>query len=370
MRLLASLFVALIAMNSEAQDPTPGVQLPTDGRGPAALKFHKFVGMPLIVSTPTFGIGPGAVIAYVPKRDTADVPLQAVGVGGFFASSSNWVVGAGGIARFSDDTWRLLTGIEWYNLRYDFFGIGNAAGNRNLSQRVKHDGTEAMLGVDALVAPHWWVGPRARYLNLRVTLAAGDTLNVLTPIVRRDDDFTAAFGGGATTYDSRNIESYPSHGTFARGKALFARGWMGSDRNFENFEVWGNQYVTLNSRQVLAARLYGCGASGNVPAWELCEFGTGSDLRGYIQGRWRDRTMLAGQVEWRYGWWKRFGAVAFAGVGEVASSLASMSGDNMLPSVGLGARYLAFRKSKLNVGVDYAWAKKGGATYLRVGEAF
>ena len=80
--------------------------------------------------------------------------------------------------------------------------------------------------------------------------------------------------------------------------------------------------------------------------------------------------MLAGQVEWRIPVWGRVGVVGFYGLGEVAPSINSMHAAILLPSAGLGGRYLISASHHANVGADYAWAKSGGALYLRLGEAF
>jgi hypothetical protein len=58
------------------------------------------------------------------------------------------------------------------------------------------------------------------------------------------------------------------------------------------------------------------------------------------------------------------------GTGEVATSISSMTMANLLPSAGVGGRYIVSRTYHASIGIDYAWAKSGGAFYFRLGEAF
>jgi len=121
---------------------------------------------------------------------------------------------------------------------------------------------------------------------------------------------------------------------------------------------------------VLALRAYGRFTAGRVPFFDLCLFGAGSDLRGYTAGQYRDRMMLAAQAEYRLELPKRFGLVAFAGVGEVAPSLGEFNTKDLLPSAGGGLRYTIATKNHVNLRLDYAVGKDSTALYFGVGEAF
>ena len=113
-----------------------------------------------------------------------------------------------------------------------------------------------------------------------------------------------------------------------------------------------------------------CGAEGNVPFYDLCLFGAHNDLRGYVVGQYRDKAMYAVQAEYRRPLFDRFGFVAFAGVGSIAKSFGSFNSDDLLPSVGAGVRYMASRKYRVNVSMDYAVGKSFHGFYFYIGEAF
>jgi hypothetical protein len=77
----------------------------------------------------------------------------------------------------------------------------------------------------------------------------------------------------------------------------------------------------LDGRRVLAFRGRSRFTAGDVPFFDLCLFGTGGDLQGSTGGQYGDRTMLAGQVEYRRELPERFGLGASARVGRMAPAL-------------------------------------------------
>ena len=102
----------------------------------------------------------------------------------------------------------------------------------------------------------------------------------------------------------------------------------------------------------------------------MCKFGQGGDLRGCIGGRYRDQVMFTAQAEYRWQFYKKWGVVAFAGVGGVDEDLGGFDFENPLPSAGVGLRFMLSKENRLNLGVDYAVGKDSDAWYFSVGESF
>jgi outer membrane translocation and assembly module TamA len=125
----------------------------------------------------------------------------------------------------------------------------------------------------------------------------------------------------------------------------------------------------MREKDVLATRLVVRSASDEVPFFLLSTFGGKTDLRGYPAGRYRDRSMFALQAEYRWQMSDRWIFTGFAGVGEVANSFSEM-GENLLPAVGIGARFLLSEKHKVGLSVDIAAGNDGTEFYFGVGESF
>jgi outer membrane protein assembly factor BamA len=93
-------------------------------------------------------------------------------------------------------------------------------------------------------------------------------------------------------------------------------------------------------------------------------------LRGYREGRFRDRRLavLEGEVRFPIAW--RFGGVVFAGVGDVAHDAGDVPALRELErALGLGVRF-RMNDAGVRLRADGAWGREGGGLYLSVGEAF
>ena len=367
-RIVATALTFVLVVTARGQDPTPGADLPTDGVAPVSTTTLGAMLIPVVRSTPTLGFGLGGVGAMMFRMDSASSP-SGIGVGGVYSVSRSWMVGIGGRVKFREDHYHAIAGLAVYDVRYDFFGVGTDAGNADQSIKLIQRGNGDVLALVRRVAHQLYVGPRFRYAWVSTKLE-DDTASALRTLALQDPSFATSELGAVAEYDSRNDELYPQRGALGHFSAMYARDAFGSNNSFDAYEGWFNNYLSMGKGSVLAWRVSGCSAGAKAPFTELCLFGLQSDLRGYLGGRYRDRTMFATQAEWRSPITDRFAYALFAGVGGVAPAFSSFSSSDLLPSGGLGLRYLAFPTRHVNLGADYAFSKNNGAFYLRVGEAF
>ena len=365
----ALLVLAVITSRVGAQDPTPGADLPTDGRSPLQKPRQRFVAIPTLRSVPATGFGAGLGLAMLFPTDSAALPSM-IAAGGIYATSNSWAYGAGGRAIFAHDFSRNLIGAADYRLRYDFYGAGTAAGDAGHSVKIVQRGDAEVAEATIRAVPHLYLGPRYRRAHFSVSLDEDNVVSELVPVVARDHLYLTSALGAMFIYDTRNYEIATSRGTWIRGDAMFASKSLGGLQSFNDYDLTAEQFVPLSARSVLAMRATLCDVTTGAPVWEYCLFGLGSDLRGYLAGRYRDRALGAAQAEYRFPIWRRFGGVAFAGAGEVAPDFDKLNWNDVLASGGAGLRYLIPGFARLNAGAEYAVGKNGGAFYLRLGEAF
>lgn len=77
------------------------------------------------------------------------------------------------------------------------------------------------------------------------------------------------------------------------------------------------------------------------------------------------------QVEYRQYFWRRFGFVVFAGLGDVAPEMTKLQFKELKYSLGVGLRYLFNKEEKVNLRVDIAFGKNGDrGIYFGIEEAF
>lgn len=131
------------------------------------------------------------------------------------------------------------------------------------------------------------------------------------------------------------------------------------------------RYLPLGNGGVLAGQVTFNDAYGQFPIDQVALVGHHSLNRGYTMGRFRDRGMLAAQLEWRSPtnfWNDRLGYSAFTGV---ALLRGDSPNDRPLPSAGAGLRYRLDPRTRSTIRVDYAIGASGQrGLYVAFNEAF
>jgi hypothetical protein len=176
--------------------------------------------------------------------------------------------------------------------------------------------------------------------------------------------------GPAVVWDDRARPLTPAAGE-AYG-ALRAQAFgpaLGSDFRFSRLELDARRYLGLG-RGLVALQAYGLLHGGDPPFRMLSLLGGESLMRGTYRGRFRDRQLLAAQVELRQPLFWRLAAVAFVGGGTVAPRLADLRLATLKPSLGAGLRLRVDDDAGTNLRLDIARGAEAFAFYLGFGEAF
>ena len=352
-----------------------------DSTSRAKAKRGEFVLAPIPVINPTVGNGLALGVGYLYHLDKDDVrsPPSITGVGGFRTSNGT----RGGVIAqkfvLKENKYRLLLVGGRADIHYNFFGIGAAAGDAGISIPLEVSGKGFLLDASMRVFRKNWFGG-VRYYIMRSTVNV-DRGNVsfngpgLFPdrpqVPAIDLDLRTAGLGPTLEYDSRSDSFYPRSGEQFRFQASFHGRAVAGRRVYETYTAFYNKYYSLAPRQVLAAHVAACYATGSVPFYDLCVLGQSKDIRGYDVGRYIDRVMIASQAEYRLELKKRLGAVAFFGAGEVARKWSNLRTDALKPGGGVGLRFRLTKESHVNLRIDYAWGIDGNrGLYMGVSEAF
>jgi outer membrane protein assembly factor BamA len=178
-------------------------------------------------------------------------------------------------------------------------------------------------------------------------------------------------GGPFLKRDTRDDFIFPRSGALSAFSALISRAAVGSDYDYDIYEFDQRNYLALGRRLVLAFEGYGRWARGGfVPLDDLSALGGATRLRGFFEGRYRDRLYLMSQLELRVHVAWRLSAAPFVAIGDVYSRFASVTLDSFKPAGGLGLRVNIKRERQLNVRLDFAMSSTSSGLYLGLGEAF
>jgi hypothetical protein len=176
--------------------------------------------------------------------------------------------------------------------------------------------------------------------------------------------------GLSVNWDNRDNIFFPRRGSYLQFSADFFNPAFGSDYHFSTTSVDLRTYVPVFSTHVMAFQLLTRDIGGSPPFYALATLGGSSILRGNFGGQYRDKALLAVQAEYRLPVWRRFGAAAFVGLGNVGPALRDINLSRLKYSLGGGIRYRLDSKEGTNLRLDFAWGKARTGFYATVQEAF
>ncbi len=347
------------AQSDEAEDLTDKVaSLVSD-----LLTRESFI-IPVIISNPTVGSGFGLAAARFYQLD-AESLVSSSSLGAYYTFNESWLVAARQETYFGEGRHRLNGLFGVYSLNTDYYGIGYDAGSEGSSVPTTKRGVALEAEYFRRIRSDLYGGLAYRFIRMDTTQDDGPV-----SIPEGQESVTSSGLGAGLSFDSRDNQYGPRTGVLFNLGGYIMRTGLGSDSDYDVFELECDTYVNVGESTVLAFRAMGRFSAGDVPFFDLSRYGSGSDLRGYIIGQYRDRLMYAIQAEGRFRIVGRLGGVAFAGIGGIAPTINEFHADELLPGVGAGLRFVISEELRISVGLDYAVGRDTDGWYARVGEAF
>lgn len=176
--------------------------------------------------------------------------------------------------------------------------------------------------------------------------------------------------GVVINLDTRNNIFYPEEGRFYQASFTVFNKNLGSDFNFSNTIFDLRNYYPLRKKTVLALQGYASFIAGAAPFQLLSKFGGEDMMRGYFEGRFRDKHALIVQMEVRQRLLGRFGFVGFLGAGQVANTLKQVDLNKFKLSAGFGFRFKLSKNEGINARVDFGFIGGSPGPYVTINEAF
>lgn len=184
--------------------------------------------------------------------------------------------------------------------------------------------------------------------------------------------YTISGLGASFSFDKRSHAFWPDRGGLLLLSFNHFDKIIGSSYRYTNFVLDTRRYWRLTRTSVLAAQAYGFFNTGaDIPIRSLASLGGSSKMRGYYDGRYKDKNLLVLQTEFRLPVWRRFGIAAFGSMGDVNNKLAEISLADFKFSYGGGIRFALNKREKMNLRFDYGIGQgKQKGFYIQFGEAF
>ncbi|MXV17636.1 BamA/TamA family outer membrane protein [Hufsiella ginkgonis] len=274
--------------------------------------------------------------------------------------------------------WHRLTEIRYKNFPFNFYGIGP-----NTAEADKDVVVQKLFRINQEVERRFG---RRYYAGITLLFdqylfrdkQPGGIFSTGTR-VRDPDGGKVLFAGISQVFDNRNSNTYTTTGNSIKINLAFAPDLFGGENytgGLLRFDT--RSFLPINKKKNIVAGLNVVGQSirsGRTPFYLLPQLGNDQVMRGYYTGRYRDKNLLAAQVELRYRFIPRLGVAAFAGAGKVKSG-SEQPLDGFKPSFGAGGRYFFDINRGLSVRFDYGIGEKRPGEhrqqgfYISLGEAF
>ncbi|MCY2688567.1 BamA/TamA family outer membrane protein [Salinimicrobium sp. TH3] len=218
-----------------------------------------------------------------------------------------------------------------------------------------------------------FAGPYLQYTNMfNVAYFLNEDEEIKAPAVTGAEGGANLGLGASFIWDKRNSIMTPTTNHYLEFSTLFfSTNWFG-DFNFQSYLLDARKYYDFTSggKNVLAFHARIEHTAGEVPFRELAMLGGQEIMRGYMKGRYRDRTGAQVQTEFRRILTGRFGVVAFGALGVVGPGFDELQTEYIKWTAGGGLRYNINKANPTFIRLDYGVGKDTGGFYVTLGEAF
>lgn len=326
-----------------------------------------FIGGPHYSSEEGFGIGVAGSGLYKAgnnwRTDTI-TPYSNVTLKLDATTGQMFKIGVEGIHIFPGDHSRLEYDVFIYTFADKYWGIGYNE-NRHDYNETKYKRLQSQSRLGYLVKLHdgVFIGPSAMFSYIHARDVREESLLFDQP----RKTFTTGLGF-TFMIDTRDIITGPTRGLYVRVDQQFNPRFLTNKYCFSMTEVLAATYLPVWKGGLICPMVHGRFTYGNTPWGLLSTFGDGRSMRGYYEGRYRDKCEADVQVELRQHVWRRNGVVVWVGAGEVFPDMQCLTMRKVLPNAGIGYRW-EFKKG-VNVRLDVGFGRSEKGINFSLNEAF
>jgi len=344
------------------------------------LKFIPFLA-PALTPELGFSLTGGGLISF--KIDKKSKILQRSSIPFAFGYSTN------GSSSFNvkptlflkNDKIRISGNIRMKDMPDNYWGVGYKSAKRpsipDSTTTYRRNWWQFYLKCAYQFKPNLFAGVLFDYNQTKATnlsLAMQEDENI-----RKFGTFIRNWSAGLLLqYDTRDLTINAYKGMFVELSTNFYQSEGKEKQNHQVVIIDYRQYKKIvREGMTLAWQVKTRIANDDVPWTEMSQLGTPYDLRGYRWGRYRDKNMLFGIVEYRHMFMRktprkdgnmmsRFGFVSWIATGSVANNFTELT--NWLPNAGVGLRFEV--QKRMNARLDFGIGDDTAAFYISFNEAF
>ena len=266
--------------------------------------WTSILGGPSYTPEASFGVGGAALLSF--RLNKADTISQRsfLPLGFNISLNGTFVLAGAGTLFFNENNFRIYSNYGYRNEPNNFFGIGYD----EIEANYQSDSTTLFKRSSFKFNPRfvWDVKPNL-YLGALVDVGYSSSREI-NPVMAANSSYLK-YGdkyfdigvGALIQYDTRDDIATPSSGMLLSATATVYSKLIGSSNNYEILEFEYRHFQKMfNRRSTLGWIARSSIGIGDVPYTSLPMFGSPFDLRGYLWGKYRDKSMGYGIVEYRH----------------------------------------------------------------------
>jgi outer membrane protein assembly factor BamA len=262
---------------------------------------------------------------------------------------------------------QLVGHLGFKNYVESFYGMGSQTTD-DMREKYGYRNITVKCSLRNRVLPGFYVGIQYDFENFRITeTQKGGILE--TSRIDGDQNGTISGLGVLLLQDNRDNKFFPRKGSLLKADLMVFSHALASDFPYHKFAFDSRQYITVFSNHVLAFQQNIQITEGEVPFRRLPKLGGPNIMRGFIEGRFRDKKAIILQMEYRVPLIWRLSAAGFVGYGDVADKFNSFKLKDFKVAGGLGIRYKV-NHSGTNLRMDFGFARGNFGVYAMINEAF
>lgn len=321
------------------------------------------IGGPHYSSETKLGLGLAASGLYRIDPHDLSISPSNVSLYGDITTSGFYMIGIKGNTIFPKEKFRIDADLSFSSFPSKYWGIGYESGKQDEYSKYTADEIQVKADFLARTAKNLYIGISGNFRNV-----VGNDFKDISFLNGAKKTNTAVGLGIIASYDSRDFIPNPYKGIYLKFEQLFHPEFLGSTYSFNKTEFIARYYIKAWNGAVLAFDLNGIFNTSDTPWSMLALMGNSRQMRGYYEGRYRDRNLIQAQAEVRQHIYKRSGAVVWVGAGNVFSKFGDFEFSHTLPNFGIGYRWEF--KNRVNLRLDYGFGKGQSAFYFNINEAF
>ena len=315
-------------------------------------KDSGFLIVPIIGYTPETTVLLGLSFMYIWDRDnsTSSEKPDVFSISGIYTLLNQIITGVTTVNYF--DSFLLKSGMLFRKFPSRFYGIGPDS-----SEDTREDYTpldfSGKISCLFTILPYFHLGPRYEFglYKLNDIETSGNLIN--RTIHGSNGARVSGFGIDAIL-DTRDSFFYPATGIYMQLISIVYNRSIGSQYNFYRVEFDYRHFFRIYRMHIFAIQYLMKIGVGQMPFQMMPMLGGAHTMRGYYEGRFRDKNYITIQGEYRFPIFWRLSGVLFCGLGQVAPSLIRLSFSDPKVSGGLGLRFSIYRERKINFRIDFA----------------